>query len=141
MNNIDRFIKQQKYYYEIAYKEIRKGRKESHWMWFIFPQIKGLGRSEMSKYYAIKDIDEAKEYFNNEYLKNNYLNLCELLLKLKTNNAEDIFGYTDSRKLHSSLTLFYIVSKNEVIKNVLDKYYFRTMDQETLRIINNCIKK
>ena len=141
MNNIDRFIKQQKHYYEIAYKEVRKGRKESHWMWFIFPQIKGLGRSEMSKYYAIQDIDEAKEYFNNEYLKNNYLNLCYLLLKLKTNNAEDIFGCTDSRKLHSSLTLFFIVSKNEVIKNVLDKYYFRTMDQETLRIINNCIKK
>jgi uncharacterized protein (DUF1810 family) len=141
MNNIDRFIKQQKYYYETAYKEIRKGRKESHWMWFIFPQIKGLGRSEISKYYAIQDIDEAKEYFNNEYLKNNYLNLCYLLLKLKTNNAEDIFGYTDSRKLHSSLTLFFIVSKNDVIKNVLDKYYFKTIDQETLRIINNCIKK
>ena len=138
MNELDRFIKQQNHFYEIAYKEIRKGRKESHWMWFIFPQIKGLGRSEISKYYAIKDIDEAKEYFGNLYLRNNYLNLCELLLKLKTNNAEEIFGYIDSRKLHSSLTLFFIVSKNEIIKNVLDKYYLGTMDKETLRIINKC---
>ena len=141
MANIERFIKQQEKYIKQVKSELKSGRKESHWMWFIFPQIKGLGRSEMSKYYAIKDIDEAKEYFNNEYLKNNYLNLCYVLLKLKTNNAEDIFGSTDSRKLHSSLTLFFIVSKNEVIKNVLDKYFFRTMDQETLRIINNCIKK
>lgn len=138
MNNLDRFIKQQNHFYEIAYKEIRKGRKESHWMWFIFPQIKGLGRSEISKYYAIKDIDEAKEYFGNEYLKKNYLNLCDLLLKLKINNAEEIFGYIDSRKLHSSLTLFFIVSKNEMIKNVLDKYYLGTMDKETLRIIKKC---
>ena len=135
MNNLDRFIKKQNHYYEIAYKEIRKGRKESHWMWFIFPQIKGLGRSEISKYYAIKDIDEAKEYFGNLYLRNNYLNLCELLLKLKINNAEDIFGYIDSRKLHSSLTLFYIVTRNELIMNVLDKYYLGTMDKETLRIL------
>ena len=138
MNNLDRFIKQQNHFYEIAYKEIRKGRKESHWMWFIFPQIKGLGRSEISKYYAIKDIDEAKEYFGNEYLKKNYLNLCDLLLKLKINNAEEIFGYIDSRKLHSSLTLFFIASKNEMIKNVLDKYYLGVMDKETLRIINKC---
>ena len=135
MNNLDRFIKQQNHFYEIAYKEIRKGRKESHWMWFIFPQIKGLGRSEISKYYAIKDIDEAKEYFGNLYLRNSYLNLCELLLKLKINNAEDIFGYIDSRKLHSSLTLFYIVTKNELIMNVLDQYYFGLMDKETLRIL------
>ena len=138
MNNLDRFIKQQNHHYEIAYKEIRKGRKESHWMWFIFPQIKGLGRSEISKYYAIKDIDEAKEYFDNEYLKKNYLNLCDLLLNHKNNNIENIFGYIDSRKLHSSLTLFFIVSKNEIIKNVLDKYYLGVMDKETLRIINKC---
>ena len=136
MVNIIRFIKQQEKYIKQVKSELKNGRKESHWMWFIFPQIKGLGRSEMSRYYAIKDLDEAKEYFENDYLKNNYLELCELLLKLEDKSSKEIFGYIDSNKLQSSLTLFYLVSKNKTIKDVLNKYYKGKLDDLTVNILN-----
>ena len=103
----------------------------------MFPQIRGLGKSELSKYFAIKNLLEAKEYFNNEYLRNNYLSLVELLLNSKENDAEKIFGYIDSRKLHSSLTLFYIVSRNQMIKGLLDKFYYGQFDSFTIRKIQD----
>lgn len=101
-------------------------------MWFIFPQIKGLGSSYYATYYAIEDIKEAKEYIENDYLKNNYLKLCEVLLETKSNNAREIFGYIDSIKLRSSLMLFYKVSNIDVIKKVLDKFFNGELDNVTL---------
>ena len=135
MSEINRFISRQEKMYDIAYKEIKNGKKTSHWMWYIFPQINGLGKSDISKYYAIKDIEEAKEYFNNEYLKKNYLKLCELLIELDSNKVFDIFGEMDSLKLQSSLTLFYIVSDNKLIHHVLEKYYNGEFDQFTTKYL------
>ena len=133
---INRFIKIQKDMYDIAYKEIKNGEKESHWMWFIFPQIEGLGKSYTARYYSIMDKEEAIEYFNNEYLRNNYLQLCNELIKLDKNNPIDIFGDIDSMKLHSSLTLFYIISNNELIHHVLEKYYDGVLDKYTMDKLN-----
>lgn len=135
MNDINRFVKKQKEMYDIAYKEIKSGKKKSHWMWFIFPQIDGIGSSPISKFYAIKDKSEVIEYFNNEYLKNNYLSLCDVLLKLEVCNPVDIFGYIDSLKLHSSLTLFYLITNSEAIYKVLKKFYNGELDEITYSIL------
>ena len=135
MNDINRFVKKQKEMYDIAYKEIKSGKKKSHWMWFIFPQIDGIGSSPISKFYAIKDKSEVIEYFNNEYLKNNYLSICDVLLKLEVCNPVDIFGYIDSLKLHSSLTLFYLITNSEAIYKVLKKFYNGELDEITYSIL------
>ena len=132
---MERFIKAQKIYYNDALKELRNGKKESHYMWFIFPQIKGLGSSFNAEYYGIKDLEEAKEYWSNDYLKNNYLELCEVLLSLEENNSRHIFGYTDGVKLKSSLTLFYLASNSEVIHKVLGKFYNYELDMKTIGLI------
>ena len=134
---MERFIKAQKIYYNDALKELRNGKKESHWMWFIFPQIRGLGSSFNAGYYGIKDLEEAKEYWPNEYLRNNYLELCNVLLSLDDNNARHIFGYTDGVKLKSSLTLFYLSSNSEVIHKVLGKFYNYELDMKTINLLKN----
>lgn len=132
---MERFIKMQKIYYSDALKELRNGKKESHYMWFIFPQIKGLGSSFNAEYYGIKDLEEAREYWSNEYLRNNYLELCNVLLSLDDNNARHIFGYTDGVKLKSSLTLFYLSSNSEVIHKVLGKFYNYELDMKTISLL------
>lgn len=137
MYDLDRFIKVQKINYNTALDEIRNGKKITHWMWYIFPQIKGLGYSETAKYYAIENIEEAKEYLNNEYLYNNIIEICNELLSIKSNNIVEIMGYIDSLKLCSSMTLFYLVdSSNNTFKQVLEKYYNGKFDERTLEIVN-----
>ncbi len=134
--SIERFIEAQERDYEIAYLEISEGYKRSHYMWYIFPQLKELGFSSTSKYYGIKDLEEAREYMNNEYLRNNLINISKVLLTLRTNNPKDIFGSIDSVKLKSCMTLFELVSDNEVFSKVLDKYYDGNRDEKTLNILN-----
>ena len=134
--SIERFIEAQERDYEIAYLEISEGYKRSHYMWYIFPQLKELGFSSTSKYYGIKDLEEAREYMNNEYLRNNLINISKVLLTLKTNNPKDIFGSIDSVKLKSCMPLFELVSDNEVFSKVLDKYYDGNRDEKTLNILN-----
>ena len=134
---MERFIKMQKIYYSDALKELRKGKKESHYMWFIFPQIRGLGSSFNAEYYGIKDLEEAKEYWSNEYLRNNYLELCNVLLELEETNPRHIFGYTDGVKLKSSLTLFYLASNSELIHKVLGKFYNYELDMKTISLLKN----
>src|ERR1700742_5004326 len=106
MIDLNRFLTAQERDYAIALGEIKSRRKRSHWMWYIFPQIAGLGFSETSKYYAIKDANEAKEFINHPVLGKRLINICNELLKLKTNNANEIFGSPDDLKLNSSMTLF-----------------------------------
>lgn len=134
---MERFIKAQKIYYNDALEELRNGKKESHWMWFIFPQIRGLGSSFNAEYYGIKDLEEAREYWSNEYLRNNYLELLEVLLSLEENNPRHIFGYTDGVKLKSSLTLFYLTSNSELIHKVLGKFYNYELDMKTISLLKN----
>lgn len=133
--SLDRFIDAQKEDYDMAFREIRSGKKRNHYMWYIFPQIKGLGRSSTAKYYAIEDLDEAKEYIENEYLGNNLINISSELLKLETNDPVQIFGEIDSKKLRSSMTLFELVSDNDVFSLVLEKYFNGERDNKTLDLV------
>jgi uncharacterized protein (DUF1810 family) len=137
-SNLKRFIDAQENDYLIALKEIKNGRKQSHWMWYIFPQIAGLGFSDISKYYAITDMDEAKEYLKHDILGKRLIELSNVLIRLDTNSAKTIFGSPDDLKLKSSMTLFSQISDAEpVFKLVLDKFFGGNLDQKTLMIINS----
>lgn len=135
--NLDRFIKAHKEDYEQALKEIKNGRKLTHWMWYIFPQITGLGMSETAKYYEIKSLEEAKAYLNNELLKSHLIEISNALLELYTNNPIEVFGDVDSLKLKSSMTLFSYVSDNEIFNKVIDKYFNGNKDLKTIEICTN----
>lgn len=104
--NVERFVEAQQHSHDKALAELKKGRKQTHWMWYIFPQIRGLGFSETSQHYAIKDLDEAEEYLEHPVLGSRLVFLCNLLLALKSIEANDIFGTPDNLKLKSSMTLF-----------------------------------
>ena len=133
--SVERFIDAQKEDYDMAFREISNGKKRNHYMWYIFPQVKGLGRSSTAKYYGIKGLDEAREYMENEYLGNNLIAISNELLKLETNDPVEIFGHTDSKKLRSSMTLFELVSDNDVFPLVLEKYFDGKRDQITLDLV------
>ena len=133
--SVERFIDAQKEDYDMAFREISNGQKRSHYMWYIFPQVKGLGRSSTAKYYGIEGLDEAREYMENEYLSNNLIAISNELLKLETNDPVEIFGHIDSKKLRSSMTLFELVSDNEVFHSVLEKYFDGKRDQLTLDLV------
>lgn len=136
-NILEKFITAQKADFDTALSEIKNGHKESHWIWYIFPQIAGLGRSAMSEYYAIQNLSEAKMYLENAFLHNNLLTICQELLNLQTSDAEEVFGWIDSMKLKSSMTLFALAdSENPVFKQVLDKFYNGEFDEKTIEIVN-----
>ncbi len=135
-NNLKRFLDAQEKDFQIASSEIKNGRKQSHWMWYIFPQIQGLGFSETSKFYAIKDIDEAENFLMHPILGNRLIELCNNLLELKSDNAHEIFGSPDDLKLKSSMTLFSsLQNSNPVFQLVLEKFFNGAKDNKTLRII------
>lgn len=131
---VDRFITAQKRDYNKAFNEVRQGKKESHWMWYIFPQILGLGYSDTSNYYAIRDVNEAKEYMKNDYLRDNLVRICEEVLKHNC-NTRAIFGEIDAIKLHACATLFWEVSHEEVFKKILNKFYGAKENKKTMDII------
>ena len=133
--NLERFIEAQKTAYEIALSEIKRGKKQSHWMWYIFPQIQGLGFSETSKFYAIKDIGEAEEFLKHPVLGERLVRISNALLELESDNANKIFGSPDDLKLKSSLTLFSSLNMNPVFQMVLDKFYNGMRDDKTLEIL------
>lgn len=135
-NDLERFLKAQDKDYKQALKEIKKGRKTSHWIWYIFPQIAGLGFSSTSKYYSIKDKNEAIEYLKNDTLRNRLIEICEALLSLDSDDATYIMGYPDDLKLKSSMTLFGEVSDIDVFKKVLDKFYNGEKDEMTISFLN-----
>lgn len=136
--DLNRFLNPHKEYFDIALREIRQGKKGNHWMWFIFPQIQGLGHSQVSKFYGIKDLDEAYSFYTEYPTGEHLIMLCEELLKLPETNADIIFGYTDAMKLRSSMTLFSLLpDANPVFQKNLDKFYNGEKDQRTIDIINN----
>jgi uncharacterized protein (DUF1810 family) len=136
-SDLTRFIEAQKKDYSKAFSEIQTGKKLTHWMWYIFPQISGLGFSETAKYYGIKNSEEAIDYFNEEYLGTNLIGITKLLIDLNANNANKIFGYPDDLKLRSSMTLFYLVSnKNEIFKSIIDKYFNGVFCEKTIQLLN-----
>ncbi|MCD6018855.1 MAG: calpastatin [Bacteroidetes bacterium] len=135
--DLKRFIKAQAQDFKIALAEIKKGKKRSHWMWYIFPQLKGLGFSETSKYYGIESLEEAKEFLNHSELGQNLVTITSELLKLDKTNATEIFGTPDDRKLLSSMTLFSLVTpENPIFQHVLDKFFDGKKDDRTIQLLN-----
>jgi len=135
--DLSRYLDAQNKDYEVALGEIKEGYKRSHWMWYIFPQILGLGQSRASVLYSIKDLNEAKAYMENETLRARLIEVCEALLALETNDASYIFGNPDDMKLRSSMTLFNVAAPEvDVFKKVLDKFFAGAPDPRTLEIIS-----
>lgn len=141
-HDLTRFKKAQEHDYETAIAEVRSGQKQSHWMWYIFPQLDGLGFSEISHYYGIKGIEEAREYLADDFLRSHLVEISESLLALESNNATLVMGYPDDLKLKSSMTLFLLASGHDskyekeakVFKAVLDKYFDGEMDEQTVEM-------
>jgi len=135
-SNLQRFIDAQANDYDQALSEIKAGRKRRHWMWYMFPQVAGLGMTETSCYYAIRDIKEATAYLMDEELSGRLVTLCKALLALETNDAHDIFGSPDDLKLRSSMTLFDAVPATfPVFGQVLEKFYGGKRDERTLELL------
>lgn len=136
INSLDRFLEAQERMYETALKEIKNGEKESHWMWYIFPQLRGLGRSQMAYTYGINGLEEAKAYLDHPVLSARLIEISEALLKHKNQDIENILGDIDAMKLRSSMTLFALISEeNSVFHQVLDCFYDGKIDEYTCRII------
>ncbi len=136
-HNLLRFVEAQNAVYENAVKEIRNGKKNGHWMWFIFPQISGLGFSEMAKFYAIKNENEASAYLNHAVLGTRLVEISNELLNLHTQNSVAIFGTVDSLKLKSSMTLFSLLEDtNPIFMKVLDRFFNATRDEATARLLD-----
>ena len=136
MSDLSRFIKAQETDFERALSEIRSGHKRSHWIWYIFPQIAGLGFSSTAQYYAIKDREEAEDYLKNDLLRERLVEISEALLMLESNDAGDVMGYPDDLKLRSSMTLFHEVAPEiDVFQKVLDKFFEGKPDQKTIELL------
>ncbi len=134
--NLTRFIEAHRQSYQSALSEIQKGRKTSHWMWYIFPQLLGLGHSPISRYFAIKDLEEAEAFLRDPYLGGNLLEICHTLLDLHTDNAAEVFGKPDDLKLRSSMTLFSLMDGSDpVFQDVLDKFFGGRRDLKTLELL------
>lgn len=135
MSTLERFIQAQENDYETALQEIKNGHKQTHWIWYIFPQMQGLGFSSMSQFYGIKDREEALLYMEHPILREHLLEISQALLELECNDPVKVMGYPDNMKLHSSMTLFSIVSEEPVFQKVLDRYYSGQKDQATLELL------
>jgi len=136
MAKLDRFISAQQQTYATALQEITQGKKHSHWIWYIFPQLAGLGHSEMAKHYAINSLTEAEAYLAHPVLGEHLIEISTALLKLKTNNATQVMGSPDDIKLRSSMTLFASLKDSPAIfKQVLDKFYGGQLDPKTLELL------
>lgn len=131
-----RFLEAQNQMYLAALSEIRQGSKRSHWMWFIFPQVKGLGRSETARYFGINGISEAAEYLQHPVLGRHLIEISYALLQVEGKTAHQIFGSPDDLKLRSCMTLFAAVKNTDpVFRQVLDKYFDSQPDALTLSIL------
>lgn len=136
MGDLSRYLRAQERTHSAALRELKSGYKSSHWSWLEIPQIIGLGRTSTSREYAIKDLNEAKEYLANETLRTHLLELCEALLSLEKNDAEDVMGYPDDLKLRSCMTLFQVADSECItFQEVLDKFFGGKPDSRTLEIL------
>jgi uncharacterized protein (DUF1810 family) len=131
--HLKRFVDAQHGVYAQAEAELRAGRKESHWMWYIFPQIAGLGQSAMAQKYSISSLAEATEYLNHPDLGKRLRECTQLVTAINGRSVQDIFGYPDHLKFHSSMTLFaHATNDNRVFMDALEKYYRSEFDRQTI---------
>lgn len=134
--NLNRFLGAQESFYADALKEIKQGYKQSHWIWFIFPQMRGLGRSPMAENYGIASIEEARAYLENPTLKQRLIEISTALLKHKgKSTAYEILGTIDAIKVRSSMTLFDQVIPNAIFAEVIDAFYNGERDEMTLELL------
>jgi uncharacterized protein (DUF1810 family) len=133
-NSVDlqRFLDAQDPVYSEVCDELRRGRKRTHWMWFIFPQLRGLGHSSTAAYYGIASLEEAEAYLAHPVLGSRLMECCHILNDLKSSSAEQIFGYPDYLKFRSCLTLFQAASGVAVFTTALDKFFGGEPDSLTL---------
>lgn len=144
LTDLQKFIDAQDYgysfceTYETALSEMKKGVKISHWIWYVFPQIQGLGISETTAYFSIKNLEEAIDYYNHPVLNSRLIEITSELLNIKNNDPMFVFGYPDTYKIRSCMTLFKrAVPDNDLFQRVLDKFYQGTEDYNTLKIIGS----
>lgn len=131
--NLQRFVDAQQPVYQKVLAELRAGRKQTHWMWFIFPQIRGLGSSGMAQRFAITALDEADAYLSHSLLGPRLSECSRLVADIEARTIEEIFGYPDHMKFHSSMTLFSQATKaNEIFMECLSKYFAGEPDSHTL---------
>ena len=137
INSLDRFVQAQTLMYPSVLKQMQNGKKTSHWMWFMFPQLRGLGTSTMAHLYGISGLGEAKAYLAHPVLSGRLYELCSELLKHKDKTALAIFGDIDEMKLKSSMTLFALTSEDYTIfDEVLEHFFGGEMDEVTVKLIN-----
>ncbi|MGP5437403.1 DUF1810 domain-containing protein [Psychrobacter alimentarius] len=136
-NLFDDFIQAQNTIYPSVIKELTEGQKRTHWMWFIFPQVRGLGHSTMARRFAIESLEQAKAYLQHDVLGTRLRECAELLLLHPDKSALDIFGSPDNLKLHSSLTLFTLASSNKkcVFDELLDQYFEGSYDINSIKML------
>ena len=136
-HSVERYIEPQDFLYATALAEIKSGKKSSHWMWFIFPQLRGLARSSMARIYGIEDLDEAWAYLTHPILSTRLIEISEALLESETNDPIAILGDIDAKKLRSSMTLFALISEDgSVFHRVLDRFFNGQMDDCTLELLS-----
>ena len=136
-NSLDRFVQAQTLMYPSVLKQMQNGKKTSHWMWFMFPQLRGLGTSTLAHLYGISGLGEAKAYLAHPVLSGRLYELCSELLKHKDKTALEIFGDIDEMKLKSSMTLFALTSEDYTIfDEVLEHFFGGEMDEVTVKLIN-----
>ena len=134
---LSRFVEAQDKVYDRVLAELKSGRKRTHWMWFVFPQIEGLGHSWTTRCYSIKSREEAREYLDHPLLGKRLRECCELILALEGLSVSRIFGYPDDLKLKSSMTLFASVAESgSVFTRVLEKYFQGIRDERTLALLD-----
>lgn len=135
--DLNRFTKAQERVYSSVLAELKSGQKRSHWMWYIFPQIDGLGFSPTSRRYAMKSIEEARAYLDHPLLGKRLVECSEAVLAVEGRSASAIFGYPDDMKLNSSMTLFAVVAEDpeSIFVRILEKYFQGERDSRTLRIL------
>lgn len=134
-HSLERFVDAQERMYERALEEVKSGKKLSHWIWYIFPQLKGLGMSGNSYYYGIDDIEEARAYLHHPVLGARLREITSVFLDSVGKNAQDVFGYLDAMKVRSCMTLFNEVSNDDLFRKVLERYYSGLADEKTLTIL------
>ena len=135
-NSLQRFLDAQANDYQTALAELKAGRKRSHWMWYIFPQLRGLGFSETARYYGINDAAEAEAYLAHPVLGQRLVEISQALLGLAGSDANRIMGSPDDLKLRSSMTLFgALPGAGPVFKQVLDKFFGGAPDPKTLQLL------
>lgn len=140
-HNLDRFVRAQEDDYEQALAEIKSGRKKSHWMWYIFPQLDGLAFSSTSRLYSIKNLEEAQAYVAHPILGPRLAACTQAVLEIEGRSAQEIFGFTDALKLRSCATLFaQVTARDSVFQQLLDKYFDGLADTKTIELLKTAFE-